>query len=398
MHEAQKKKITLADCQPDDADDPLGCGFLSDDKLDECPFCGKGGEVVTVPKEAPKADRDIELNVKAAEKKAEDKKTGDAVAKISSKDLKKKGKGAAKEDKSVDEQAKESPKPDAIVPASPEAIDLPSENVSGTASDLDRECSEIIKDLKEHAASQAMVMWRVGQRFANIKNRKLWAAIRHENGDYAYANFGSFVAQRFADFDFTPDHAMLMIRIAGEFTQEQALALGSAKAKAILDAKNSKTAAPITEEQKTELIGLGSSLSLSELRAKIKRMQLPQLPASSSASAPASSGPSNVDRDDDDADDEDLGDEDDDDDEPESSRPATSKPAAKPAQMISVSFEKKEFSIPLAIKGSQIKPAKKIQDEPHGTLQVPGGTKIHFTVVIGEDGQLCIEGKVETPY
>jgi hypothetical protein len=175
--------------------------------------------------------------------------------------------------------------------------------------------------------------------------------------------------------------------------------LGPAKAKAILDAKNSKHAQPITEEQKNELILLSGELSLSELRAKIKRMQLPQLPTSSTGPVVATStddDEDDEDRDDEDADDEDDDDEDDDD--PDSSRPAAAKPAVRQPQMTSVSFEKKEFSIGLVQKGSQIKAAKKIQDEPHGTLSVPGGTKIHFVLKIGDDGQIFVEGKIETPY
>jgi hypothetical protein len=401
VHEKQKKTMKLARCVPNDADDPLGCGFMSDETLDSCPFCGSGDEIVSVPKEAPKADRDVELNVKAAEKKIEDKKSGGAV-KVTSKDVKakKKERGEVVEEKPT-EPAKEATKPDAIVPAKLEAIDLPSENVGGTAADLDRICLEIVTDLHEHAKTQAAVMWRIGKRFSLIRDKKLWSTVRREDGGFDYANFGSFVAQRFADFDFTPDHAMLLIRIAGEFTQEQATGLGPAKAKAILDAKNSKHAQPITEEQKNELILLSGELSLSELRAKIKRMQLPQLPAAPTGSVGATSTEESddEDRDDEDADDEDDEDDDDEnDDDPDSSRSSATKPAVRQPQMTSVSFEKKEFSIPLVQKGSQIKAAKKIQDEPHGTLSVPGGTKIHFVLKIGDDGQIFVEGKIETPY
>lgn len=417
VHEERKKKIKLVRCVPNDEHDSFGCGFMSDEKLDVCPFCGSGDEIVTLPKDPPKADVDIELNVKAAEKKAETKsedkkdepaktaaKKGEGgVAKVSSKDVraKKKERGEVVEEK-LAEPSSEQVKADAIAVAKPEvvAIDVPTESVGGTAADLDRICSEIYADLKEHAKNQAVMMWRVGKKFSQIRDLKLWSTVRREDGSFNYANFGSFVAQRFADFEFTLDHAMLLIRIAGEFSEEQAIGLGSAKAKAILDARNARNSEPITEDQKNELVLLASTLSLSELRAKIKWMQAAQLPApTASGSASVSSGESSSPDESMDEDDEDS-DDDEDDDAPDSTRPtpaATSKPA-KPAQMTSVSFEKREFSIPLAIKGSQVKPAKKIQDEPHGTLSLPGGSKIHFVVRIGDDGQLFVDGKVETPY
>jgi hypothetical protein len=402
----------MIDCRPDDANDPLGCRIKSLEDCDVCPFCGKGGEIVTLPKDPPKADVDIELNVKAAEKKAEakteDKKDESAkpvakkgeggVAKVSSKDVraKKKERGEVVEDKPV-QSASVQVKEAAIAVVKPEvvAIDVPAESVGGTAADLDRICSEIYADLKEHAKNQAVMMWRVGKKFSQIRDLKLWSTVRREDGSFDYANFGSFVAQRFADFEFTLDHAMLLIRIAGEFSEEQAIGLGSAKAKAILDARNARNSEPITEDQKNELVLLASTVSLSELRAKIKWMQAAQLPAPTAAgSTSVSSGESSSPDESADDDDEDL----DDDDAPDSTRQASTSKPAKPAQMTSVSFEKREFSIPLAIKGSQVKPAKKIQDEPHGTLSLPGGSKIHFVVRIGDDGQLFVDGKVETPY
>lgn len=398
VHEAQKRKTGMIDCQPDDADDPLGCGIKSLEDCDVCPFCGKGGEIVAAPKEAPRADKGIESNVKAAEKKAE--KKGDGVARVTSKDVKKKKeeRGEKVEDKPP-QPAIEASKSGEIVPSESEveASDLPSLSASGTAADLDRMCSEIDVGLEKYARNQVAVMWEVGAKFATIRDRKLWSTVRHEDGGFAYQNFGSFVSQRFRDFDFTPDHAMLMIRIAGELTQEQAISLGIAKAKAILDAKNARNAEPITDAQKNDLILLAPDMSVSELRAKIKRMQAPQLPAASTGPVVATSADDSDD--DEDRDDEDSDDEDDEDDEaPDSTRAPANKPTVRQPQMTSVTFEKKEFSIGLVQKGSQIKAAKKIQDEPRGTLSVPGGTKIHFVLKIGDDGQIFIEGKVETPY
>lgn len=340
------------------------------------------------------------MNVKAATKKAEEKKSDGGVAKVSSKAIKdkKKERGEVVEEKPT-ESPKEAPKSDAIVSTiASEAIDLPSENVGGTAADLDRICFEIVSDLTEHAKNQAVMMWRVGKKFSQIRDKKLWSVVRREDGTFDYANFGSFVAQRFANFEFTPDHAMLLIRIAGEFTEEQAAALGSAKAKAILDARHARNSEPITEEQKNELILFGGEHSLVELKARIKRMQLPQLPTGNSTISSASVDVDDEDRDDDSDEDEDGSDDSGDEDEGPESRPAPNKEKPKPAQMTSVSFERREFSVPLVQKGSQIKPAKKIQDEPHGTYSLVGGSKLHFVVKIGEDGQIQIDCKVETPY
>lgn len=403
-HEAQKnKKFGLADCQPDDANDPQGCGFLSDDKLDECPFCGKEGDVVPLPKEAPKADRDIELNVKMAAAKEEPAKpeakpdTKPKVAKVSSKDVKKKKeeRGEKVEDKPVHPPA-EVPKLETIVASVPEtiALDLPSESAGGTAADLDRLSNEIDADLRSFDQAKGLITWRMGKKFAEIRDKKLWTTLRHEDGNPVYRTFYAFVVQRFDDV--TPDHAMLAIRIAGELSVEQAQAIGIAKAKAIFDATNARNSEPITSAQKDELLLLATKMSLVELRARIKRMQLPQIavPASVEVDAIVAS-----DRDDDDSDDDDLDDEDDDDsddDDPELVCPA--KPAVKQPQMTAVTFEKKEFEVPLYCKGTQTRPAKKISDEPHGTIALLGGTKIHFVVRIGDEGQIFIDGKIDQPF
>jgi hypothetical protein len=398
VHEKQKKTMKLARCVPNDADDPLGCGFMSDETLDSCPFCGSGDEIVSVPKEAPKADRDVELNVKAAAKKVEDKKSGGAV-KVTSKDVKakKKERGEVVEEKPT-EPAKEATKPDAIVSAKPEvvAIDLPSESAGGTVKDLEQIEQRVDEVTEGMLTNQALSMWELGTLLAEIRDKKLWSLARHESdGGYKYLNFNSYVAQR---FDFTPDHAMLMIRIAGSMTREDAL-IGIAKAKAILDAK-------LPDDMTAQLVSFASEKdergnfihSVVELRLKIKGLKNPQLPAASSQPVVATS--TDDDEDDEDRDDEDSDDDDEDDwddDDSDLSRPAA-KPTVRQPQMTSVSFEKKEFSIGLVQKGSQIKAAKKIQDEPHGTLSVPGGTKIHFVLKIGDDGQIFVEGKIETPY
>lgn len=405
VHEAQKKKIKLADCQPDDAADELCCGFLSDEKLAECPFCGKGGEVVTLPKAAPKADKDIELNVKAAETKVEEKQS-EKLAKVNSKKLKEKKKERGEVVKETPAPAPSDSEPSEgsteIVSAKSEvvAIDLPSESAGGSAADLDRICLRIDATVEGMLKNEALSMWEIGRDLAEIRDKKLWSTIRNNaDGSYLYSGMNVFIAQRFY---FTPDHAAEMMRIATTFSKQDA-EIGAAKARTILAAKlpDDMTLALVAfakeKDERNKFVH-----TLNELKMKIRIMKDPQLPAASTSTRPTPSAPSNAsdgqnDEDRDDEDDEDDEDRDDEDDEPESSRPAT-KPAARPAQMLSVSFEKREFSIPLVQKGSQIKAAKKIQDEPHGTLQVPGGTKIHFVVKIGDDGQVFIEARIETPY
>lgn len=392
VHEERKGAIQLADCQPDSADDPQGCGFLSDQTLPECPFCGKGGEVGARPKEVPRADRDIELNVKMAAAKPE---TKPKVAKVSSKDVKKKKeeRGEKVEDPPVQPPAELQ----AIVASVPEAtaLDLPSESVGGTAADLDRLSNEIDADLRSFDQAKGLITWRMGKKFAEIRDKKLWSTVRHEDGNPVYRTFHAFVMQRFDDV--TPDHAVLSIRIAGELSVEQAQAIGIAKAKAIFDATNARNSEPITSAQKDELLLLAQKMSLVELRARIKRMQLPQI------AAPASAEPTAVDdsdREDDDLDDDDLDDEDDDDEEdddgPDSVRP--SKQTVKQPQMTAVTFEKKEFEVPLYCKGTQTKPAKKISDEPHATVALPGGTKMILVQRIGDEGQLVIDVKIVQPF
>ena len=357
------------------------------------------------PKEVPRADRDIELNVKMAAAKEEPAKpeakpeAKPKVAKVSSKDVKKKKeeRGEKVEDKPV--QASDvAPKLEAIVNADPEAValDLPSESAGGTAADLDRLSNEIDADLRSFDQAKGLITWRMGKKFAEIRDKKLWSTVRHEDGNPVYRTFHAFVMQRFDDV--TPDHAVLSIRIAGELSVEQAQAIGIAKAKAIFDATNARNSEPITSAQKDELLLLAQKMSLVELRARIKRMQLPQIAAPSSAEPTAVDA---SDREDDDLDDDDLDDEDDnnsddeDDDGPESVRPA--KLAVKQPQMTAVTFEKKEFEVPLYCKGTQTKPAKKISDEPHATVALPGGTKMILVQRIGDEGQLVIDVKIVQP-
>lgn len=386
-HEERKGTFGLVQCLPDDDADPQGCGLLSSDKLDECPFCGKGGEIVAASKEVPKADRDIELNVVVAKKKAEEKKNepkpaakpaSDKTVKVSPKEIKKKKEERGDKPAEVASVA-------AIIPSSPTeevpviAKDLPSDKAGGTAADLDRLTREINESKDKMLADQAMYMWTIGQKLAEIRDKKLWSLIRHEDGNYAFSSMNVFVAQT---FDFTPDHAMLMIRVATAFTAEQAK-IGVTKAKAILDAK-------LPDDMTAQLVAYASEKdakgdwkhSVRQLQDRIRDLKAPQL---SSAAAPTVTIPDEED------------DDDEDEDGPESGVAAVQPKIRKP-EMTSVSFEKREFSVPLAVKGSQVKPAKKIQDEPHGALALPGGVKIHFVVRIGEDGQVCIDGRVETPY
>lgn len=383
MHEAQKGAIGVVECLPDDPSDPLGCGFYSDDKLKDCPFCGKGGDVVAMPK-APPADAGIEANLKLASTKK-------GVAKVTSKDVKNKKKERgepAKEDKP------EAPSSTAIANPEATAIDLPSESAGGSAHDLDRIAIEIDNETEGMLKRQALSMWEIGRRLTEIRDKKLWSLVRTEDGNFAYPSFNSFVAQR---FDFSPDHASLMIRVGGYFSKECA-EIGIAKAKYILDASDSDDVRAMLVAYASEKDEHGNFVhSALDLRSKIKRMKNPELTEGSSGYVrPTTTTPDHAD---DESEDADRDDDERDDSSPESSRPANAtKPAVKPVQMTSVPFEKKDFCVPLAIKGSQVKPAKKIQDEPHGTLHVPGGTKIHFVVVIGDDGQLAIEGKIETPY
>ncbi len=403
-HEAQKSKGAMIDCQPDDESDPLGCRIKSPDGYDECPFCGKGGDIVTLPKEAPKADRDIELNVVAAGKKpelakplSESKASSDKPVKVSAKDIKAKKKERGEV---IENKGESATLADAIVQPKPEivAVDLPSVSTGGTIHDLERIEHRVDEVTEGMLTNQALSMWELGTLLAEIRDKKLWSLPRHADDNFKYVNFNSYVAQR---FDFTPDHAMLMIRIASSMTRENA-AIGSAKAKAILDAK-------LPDDMTANLVAFASEKdergyfihSLVELRMKIKGLKDPQLPPAPSQSATTSVSDDDEDRDDgaaEDDDDLDEDDSDDEDDEPRSSRPTPNKTKAQPAKMFSVSYETREMSIPLVQKGSQIKEAKKIQDEPHATEQLPGGVKIHYTIRIGDGGQLFLDRRVETPY
>jgi hypothetical protein len=406
-HEAQQKRIKLARCEPDkiegsddyDLSQSVGCFISSDEALDECPFCGQGGEVQTIQKPAPKADPNVELDVKLAEKTLKEKKGKGGVVKVSPADVKaaKKARQGDAPDK-PSKTAEEAPKADAMATTKPEsqAIDLPSESVGGTAADLDAKVDRINELIDNQQRQELATSWEIGALLSEIRDKKLWSLVRHEDGTYAYPNFNSFCAQKFG---WSPgsNYANLLMRIAANMSQEDA-AMGSLKAKAILEAH-------LPDDITKQLIAFATERgpdgkfvhSFVELRSEIQNKKNPQLPAATGEPVRAMSADADDESDDLD-DNNDLDDEDDD--EEETSTKSSTKPERKPkpAVMAAVTFESKTFSIPLVQKGSQIKPAKRIQDEPHGTLSVPGGTKIHFKLVIGEDGQIAIQGNVETPY
>jgi hypothetical protein len=389
-HEAQQKKIKRCICEPDGPDDPQGCGFESDQTLSECPFCGKGGEVLPMPKDPPKADEAIENNVVAAGTKKDD-----GVAKLTSKELRALKKARKGEPSAGTAAPTDGSNSGELVTKSPEsqALDLPGES-TGTVADLDRLIREIREISARSEKEQGLSTWELGIRFAEIDDRKLWCLIKHEDGSYVYPNFNSFIAQQFG---WSPGstHAALLMRVARKMKREDAELMGISKAKTIIDTD-------FEGELKQLLIAFASELddqgkpvhSVTDLRVKIQEMKTARLPP-----APPTT-PDMPDNNEEEGDDPDADDAEDEDDEPTSSPKPSPAPKGKPkpAEMVSVNFEAKKFSLPLVQKGSQFKPAKKLPDEPHGVLQLPGGTKMFFKVVIGDEGQLLLEGTIDTPY
>jgi hypothetical protein len=410
LHEERTNKISLAECQPDgwqlgDEVDPTkttGCFFMSDQTLPTCPFCGDGGEVSISPPPAapPSTNDDVTAAVNVATKKAIEKKK-ESVAKVSSKDVKnkKKARGAAKEDvEPKDEKPATEPetaKSTSIVKPEVEALDLPSATAGGTIEELVQAESEIDALYAWAAKAEADTAWEVGRRLIAIRDKKLYTQKRNEDKTLVYATFGHYLGAR---FDMTTDYASKLIRIAALMSKEDAEAVGVRKALTIIGSQ-------LPDNTTKELIEYASGKdkegkplrSFRELENEIRKIKNPQLPAGTSSSNAAvdpdgDDDEEHVDLDDDDSDDLD---EEDSDDEPES-KPAKTK--EKPKQLTSISFEAKTFEIPLHVKGSQIKPAKKIQDEPHGMLLCLGGTKMFFRVEIGENAELKIVSKIETPY
>lgn len=351
--------------------------------------------MIVAPKAPPKADAGIESTVAAAGQKVEDQKKADAVAKISSKDVRAKKK-ARNADPSTDAPTDDA-KSDLMVSASPgsQALDLPSEHPTGTIADYDRLNGEMHAIIAESEKGQALAAWDLGVRLAEMDIRKLWCLVKHEDGTCVFPNFNSYCAK---EFGWSPGstHAALLMRVAKNMPRENAKLIGISKAKTIIDTD-------FPDDGKQLLIAFASKKgddgklihSVTDLRVKIQEMKTARLPP-----APPAPPADTPDANEEEGDDIDLDDDDDGEDEPTSSaKPSTApKDKPKPVQMVSVNFESKKFTVPLVIKGSQVKPAKKLPDEPHGTLQVPGGTKVHFKVTIGDDGQIAIEGTIETPY
>ena len=392
-HEAQKRAIEVARCVPDFDGHDQGCGYASNIVLSCCPFCGLSGEVQAA-KPVPVADPYIEHNVASAKKanatKAKEKAA--AVAKVTSKDVKKKKKDRG--EPVADKPAETKPESEAVmIPKSDAvAIDLPTENPGGTLADLDRLIAVIRSTDEGMQRNQAVGMWTIGKAIAEIRDKKLWALVTREEGGYAYSGVNVMAAQLFG---YSTEYVAILVRIVSSFTQEQA-AIGSAKAKLILGSKFPDDITKSLVEFASEKDEKGDFVhSLVDLQLKIRGLRNPQLPAPAQpVLATSDDGPDSAEDDDVDRDD---GSDEEDDDEPTNRPASTTKPVQRPAQMTSVNFPSREFSIPLVQNGSQIYPAKKIQDEPHATFALPNG-KIHFTVRIGEDGQLFLDGKLDMPY
>jgi hypothetical protein len=80
-----------------------------------------------------------------------------------------------------------------------------------------------------------------------------------------------------------------------------------------------------------------------------------------------------------------------DDDPPESARPTVDR------KTVTVSLGDTSFSIPLFVKGSSVKPAKKIEDGAHAELSTMAGHKLRFEIRIGDGGQIEIGMTVVRP-
>jgi hypothetical protein len=282
-----------------------------------------------------------------------------------------------------------------------------------TVADLDRECARVTNAQGLAERTTALSMWEQGDAIQNIYERKLWCLERnHEDGSPVYKSFGEFTARK---FDMSQATAYAYKRVVAIFDRATVEALGFSRMKELLSAQDLPASVLRSlVERALKRLENGSAFVLSsrELRdevAKEKRLLVspppPVAPASTAKSSPVENNdPGAEDRDERAVDENDAAppsnrvDHDDDgvvrEDEEEGDRPRSR--AAEP-RTVTVSLSDTRFVIPLYRKGSNVKPAKKIEDGCHGSISGMNGTTMKVEVVIGEGAELQLVLTIDRP-
>jgi hypothetical protein len=86
-------------------------------------------------------------------------------------------------------------------------------------------------------------------------------------------------------------------------------------------------------------------------------------------------------------------------DERDAGREHTDRPASKGPEpkTVTVSYAETKVSAPMLVNGSNVKPAKKLSDGPHGTIHTLNGCQIKIEIRIGDDGQIYVDQTIVRP-
>lgn len=418
----------ITDCVPSappDADGnypegTLGCGYASLRELPECPFCGDG-EIVNndvAAEAALSADSDdpptedepesepppvvsrsageprIALVSSAAIKKARRRSKERAAESAAEQDL------AASMQRSDGEEEQPPASGETSTATSAARAEDEAEMVAAagrTSADLDAQVRRVHEARELRERTDAATFWEEGDALRVIFDEKLYCTVRREHD--GGPEFRSFTEFAIKEFDYSGAHAYSLIAIARTFDRPMAERLKVLAAKSIAQAP---------EEEQPRLIrwALGELIlpgsrepepkpTAREVMEEVARINR-ALKAGPAAPPAAAEPPLRVRHDEDGVVIED---------EPESrgnvssSGAAGEKKATTPAEAktITVSYAATRTVIPLHVNGSNVKPAKKVSDGPHGSFLSLNGMRIEVSVEVGDEGQLQVVHTIHRP-
>lgn len=340
-YEKKNKPAKIGECDV--------CGGSSSADFDACPFCGTGGDEETEAEEKPAAEEQPPAPKKEKAAKAPKEEAPPAE--------KKTAKGSKKSAKTTEEKTEEKAV-EAVVEGKPTTalakVDKPGAVVKYNVDDLDKTVSAI-NTLKSAIWSNG---WKMGKLITELRDKQLWK-LRNEDGKPKYLTFESFCK---SELGFSDNQAYRLMDVAERFTEEQVKKFGTTKLSLILEA-------PKEDQDKILEEHVAKNASSAEVREAVTKARKEK----------------GVTR-------RDTG---------RKKTPKSGKAASPPKKKAKGASPKRDKITVAALEGTKTVKlfkrehpevvAKRIADEPVGTLELENDVVMHFSLIQGPEGNIVLK-------
>lgn len=321
-----------------------GCGGLSPETLSACPFCGKAEgdaeqastEVVSSKKHAvPSTDEDDEIDALEDEEPAAPKAKSKRTKKVN----------PAQATLPIATLAKKS---DAII------IDPKTVAIEKAGNYTERDLNAAVARVVKLKGDTCVSMWHLGVEFTNIHTKQLWKLRTDDVKGARYKAFDQFCAR---ELGMSHGNVFSLIDVSRNFSEAQARAFGTSKLALLLEAPE-VAQAKIMEEK------IAKGAPLSEVREEVKKARAEH------GVVKRNTGRRKA---------------------PKGKTTNTSKNPEKITIAGLLGKHKVSLVTKATAKDEEPKAAKRLADEPVGTLEMSNRTKMHFSIITDKAGGLVLQ-------